>query len=95
LKVSGVTLTRDEGAIFFRPGNLVETLAGMSSSDVGCVEDDPELGVFRRCKVDAGVVEGDSFEGSESESESRIAFKLRRARVRVLTWGDERRKDTL
>ena len=47
----------------------METLDGMSSSDVGCVEGDPELDVFSRCKADAGVVEGDSFEGPESESE--------------------------
>lgn len=92
MNVSGVTLTREEGAIFFRPGNLVLTLAGISSSDVGCVEDDLEWGVFRGCKAEAGVVKGDPFEGSESESESRITLDLRWVRVRVLTWGEERQK---
>ena len=93
IKVSRVSRTRDERAAFLRPGNVVEILNGMSSSDVGCVEDDPEWGVFRRCKADAGVTEGDSFEG-ESESESRMTLGLRRIRVRVLTWGDERRKSS-
>ena len=86
---SRVSLTRDERAVFLRPGNFVEILSGMSSSDVGCVEDDPECGVFRRCKADAGVAEG-----SESESESRMTLGLRRVRVRVLTWGEERRKSS-
>lgn len=92
MKVSRVSLTRDERAVFLR--NFVVILTGMSSSsDVGCVEDDPEWGVFRRCKADAGVAEGDSFEG-ESESESRMTLGLRRVRVRVLTWGDERQKSS-
>jgi hypothetical protein len=72
VKEIGIILARDEGAIFPRLGNFAETLAGMSSSDVGCVEDDPEWGVFRRCKADAGVVKEDPFVGSESESESRM-----------------------
>jgi hypothetical protein len=94
VKVSRVSLTRDERAVFLRPGNFVEILTGMSSSDVGCVEDDPEWGVFRRCKADAGVAEEDPFKGSESESESRMTLGLRRVRVRVLTWGDDRRKSS-
>ena len=69
VKVSRVSLTRDERAVFLRPGNFVEIVTGMSSSDVGCVEDDPERGVFKRCKADAGVAEEDLFEG-EPESES-------------------------
>jgi hypothetical protein len=92
VKVSGATLAHDEGAIFLRPGNFVETLAGMSSSDVGCVGGDLELGVFRRCRATAGVVDGDPFEGSESQSESRMTLGLRRERVRVLTLGGRRRK---
>lgn len=72
----------------------MEILTGMSSSDVGCVEDDPEWGVFKRCKADAGVAEEDPFEGSESESKSRMTLGLRRVRVRVLTWGDERQKSS-
>ena len=64
-----VSLTRDERAVILRSGNFVEILTGMSSSDVGCVEDDPEWGVFMRCKADAGVAEEDPFKGSESESE--------------------------
>ena len=39
------------------------------------------------------MAEEDSFEG-ESESESRMTLGLRRVRVRVLTWGDERRKSS-
>ena len=66
---SRVSLARDVWAVFLRLGNFVGIVSGMSSSDVGCVEDDPELGVFRRCKAEAGVAEEDSFEG-ESESES-------------------------
>ena len=93
MKVSRVSLTRDERAVFLRPGNLVEIVVGKSSSDVGCVEDDPEWGVFKKCKAEAGVAEEDSFEG-ESESESRMTLGLRRVRVRVLTWGDERRKSS-
>lgn len=90
---SRVSLTRDERAVFLRPGNFVEIVSGMSSSDVGCVEDDPELGVFRRCKAEAGVAEEDSFEG-ESESESQMTLGLRRERDSVLTWGEERRKSS-
>ena len=94
MKVSRVSLTRDERAVFLRPDNFAEILTGMSSSDVGCVEDDPEWGVFRRCKADAGVAEEDPCKGSESESESRMILGLRRVRVRVPTWGDERRKSS-
>jgi hypothetical protein len=93
VKVSRVSLTRDEWTVFLRPSNFVEIVTGKSSSDVGCVEDDPEWGVFRRCKAEAGVAEEDSFEG-ESESESRMTLGLRRVRVRVLNWGDERRKSS-
>ena len=90
MKVSGVTKTRDEGAVFLRLDNFVGTSDGISSSDVGCVKDEPEFGVLMRCKADAGVVKGDPFECSESESESQIT--LRRVRVRVPTWGDKRWK---
>lgn len=94
VKVSCVSLTRDERAVFLRPGNFAKILTGTSSSDVGWVEDDLEWGVFRRCKADAGVAEEDPCKGSESESESRTTLGLRRVRVRVLTWGEERRKSS-
>ena len=90
MKVSRASLTRDERA---GPGNFVEIVTGKSSSDVGCVEDDPERGVFKWCKAEAGVVGEVSFEG-ESESESRMTLGLRRVRVSVLTWGDERQKSS-